>query len=868
MRNPFGFNRWVVVLIVLLAVGLGAEGCKKKHRSKKPGGPAPGTPLIIQVLPADGLTSGGDLILVYTQDFTDDFMTDLPQVMFDGTLTGTPTPLNSTTLTVRSPPYTGGQTPPVAVDVTVVSNGGLESATLLNGFTYTSTPAGVCSIISVNPASGDAIGGDTVTINGTNFDVAPNPPPTVDFGLGNTAPSVTVVSATQLTVVTPAGPPTGGTVNVIVTNQASVCVLPNGYLYIDMTPQPCTVTSVAPTQGTTLGGDLVFINGSNFDVPPAPAPTVEFGTNVVPNSDVTVLNSTQIRISATPPGLAAGMVDVAVTTLVGRCSQANAFTYVDPPPPPMCTATSVSPGTGPEFGGNVVSIFGTGFVAGSTVDFGGTPSPLVTYVTDMELTAELPAGVGTVGITVGIGGAITCTLPGAYAYIGCGGQPCQVQRVNPNSGKSGDIVDVEGGRLEVGAFVFFGTAQATVVDAYVNVPNFITVMVPVSTGQTVDVDVWNPSGACCSRGGAFSYTGCFITSISRLVGPPSGGQPVFIDGGGFVANPPPDVWFGTELAIPQAASSTQILVLTPPGNGQAQVPVRVDNAGGDSCSYCCYNFGECTFTSIVPDNGGTNGGTTVTITGSGFDPNSMGILVGGHPVYPPFDIQHTPTQIVFRIPPSPTGGTKDIEIINETIPSRCTYPAAYTYNLPGGGPCSITSVSPDNGYLGGGTRVTITGTDFDAGTGVMFFTVGALNVNVINSTTLECDTPPYGGGAGAPVTVDVWVMPTGQDPCLLSGGFTYTAPSCPGGCSVSTVSPTNGAQAGGNIIRVTGTGFCDFGPVVIIGGQSSPQVTYISATQLDVEVPPSVSGPGQADIIYADASGCFIFPAYCCYTYN
>ncbi len=65
---------------------------------------------------------------------------------------------------------------------------------------------------------------------------------------------------------------------------------------------------------------------------------------------------------------------------------------------------------------------------------------------------------------------------------------------------------------------------------------------------------------------------------------------------------------------------------------------------------------------------------------------------------------------------------------------------------------TVTSVSPNNGPVAGGTAVTITGTNFAAGATVTFGSAAATNVVVVNSTTITATTPA--GSAGA-VTVTV-----------------------------------------------------------------------------------------------------------------
>ncbi|MGB6689133.1 MAG: DUF4038 domain-containing protein, partial [Terracidiphilus sp.] len=74
-----------------------------------------------------------------------------------------------------------------------------------------------------------------------------------------------------------------------------------------------------------------------------------------------------------------------------------------------------------------------------------------------------------------------------------------------------------------------------------------------------------------------------------------------------------------------------------------------------------------------------------------------------------------------------------------------------------------------SGSTGGGTAVTITGTNFAAGAAVTFGATAATNVVVVNSTTITATTPA--GGAGA---VAVTVTVNGQSGSLANG-FTYGA---------------------------------------------------------------------------------------------
>lgn len=102
-------------------------------------------------------------------------------------------------------------------------------------------------------------------------------------------------------------------------------------------------------------------------------------------SDITataVSSPLSINITCTPPTPAAVIATIPI---------------VAPP-----TVTSVSPTSGPTAGGNTVTVSGTGFAAGDTVDFGSNPGTNVSVSSDgTSLTVTAPAGTaGTTDVTV------------------------------------------------------------------------------------------------------------------------------------------------------------------------------------------------------------------------------------------------------------------------------------------------------------------------------------------------------------------------------------------------------------------------------------------------------------------------------------
>lgn len=259
------------------------------------------------------------------------------------------------------------------------------------------------TITSLNPTSGSNLGGTSVTITGTNFQVGA----TVSFG-GTAATSATTTSST--TIVTTAPAHALGSVPVTVTNPDNQTVTrANAFTYV--VPPP-TITSVTPSSGPTSGGTAVTITGTNFQS----GATVTFGASAATN--VVVVSATQIT-AKTPLGPAneqVGMpVNVSVTNPDGtNATKSGAFTYTVPP----LAVTSVSPSTGSPSGGTQITISGAGFTTAlaSSVTIGGVAATNVQVIDAVTMRATTPAhaeGSANVVVTVG---ATSATLTNGFTY--------------------------------------------------------------------------------------------------------------------------------------------------------------------------------------------------------------------------------------------------------------------------------------------------------------------------------------------------------------------------------------------------------------------------------------------------------------------
>jgi hypothetical protein len=359
-------------------------------------------------------------------------------------------------------------------------------------FTYTNGPI----VSSVTPTVGPVAGGATVTISGSEFTSVPLP--TVKFN-GVPATSVTVVSSTTITAVSPAGT-AAGTVDVTVTTPGGTSPISaeDHYTY-DAQP---AVTAISPDVGPLAGGATVTISGTGF----TSGSTVAFGAE--PGTSVTVGSGTSIT-AVVPADPTAGTVDVTVSTPGGTSatSAADQYTYDAVP-----TVASVSPSAGVLAGGTTVTISGSGFTGNSTVAFGGSAAASVTADSGTTITAVSPAdaSAGTVDVTVTTPGGTSATgAADEFTYLSPSSAPESlptVTSISPDVGPTtGDtLVTIDGSNLSSVTSVSIGSTAAS--GFMIESPTEITFVTPPGPAGSATVAVTTPAGRSEPGSGAvFTY---------------------------------------------------------------------------------------------------------------------------------------------------------------------------------------------------------------------------------------------------------------------------------------------------------------------------------------------------------------------------
>src|SRR5690606_13171099 len=160
-------------------------------------------------------------------------------------------------------------------------------------------------------------------------------------------------------------------------------------------------------------------------------------------------------------------------------------------------------------------------------------------------------------------------------------------------------------------------------------------------------------------------------------------------------------------------SDTSITAPAPAGMGVVDVVVLGTVAcGGDATAPGGFTYVEAgapAITAITPDEGPEDGGTPVTITGTGFT-GATGVTFGGVPAT---DVVVVDDSTVTATTPPHAPGLVGVVVV---MPGADSGPVDFTYTPL----ISIGDVEPGFGPEAGGTVVEITGTCFTGATGVLF----------------------------------------------------------------------------------------------------------------------------------------------------
>lgn len=275
-----------------------------------------------------------------------------------------------------------------------------------------------------------------------------------------------------------------------------------------------------------------------------------------------------------------------------------------------------------------------------------------------------------------------------------------------------------------------------------------------------------------------------ITGISPNTGVPEGGTTVTIQGTGFstTANATMISFGGTVISSPgpglpavSCQSVTQCTVASPGGTGTVDVVATVAGQSSPASAADQFIYQPVTVTRIAPNSGPIAGGTSVAITGTGFPASPATPPTVNFGVIAATSVScSSPTSCTAMSPITMVTGSVDVTVTVQagSTPQTSNTSGAdqFTYVAPATLP-SVTGVSPKQGFLSGGTSVTITGTNLAGATSVSF------GPNLVASPVCTADgTSCTVLSTGSTATGSVHVQVTANGQTSLTGpgdAFTY-----------------------------------------------------------------------------------------------
>jgi hypothetical protein len=193
---------------------------------------------------------------------------------------------------------------------------------------------------------------------------------------------------------------------------------------------------------------------------------------------------------------------------------------------------------------------------------------------------------------------------------------------------------------------------------------------------------------------------------------------------------------------------------------------RIDAAVG-ACIFPISGNPAPTVGGVVPAAGSSNGGTAVTITGTGFQSAASVAFSDLRVGVAATSVVVVNANTITAVTPAHAAGLADVAVMNPNQQTG-TLRSGYTY-LPAP---TVSSISPNGGTPAGGTAVTITGTNFVSPATVTIGGASATGVAVTSATTISATTPAHAAGI-----VDVVVQTNTMTATLANGYFYFTPPA-------------------------------------------------------------------------------------------
>ena len=250
-----------------------------------------------------------------------------------------------------------------------------------------------------------------------------------------------------------------------------------------------------------------------------------------------------------------------------------------------------------------------------------------------------------------------------------------------------------------------------------------------------------------------------------------------------------------------------------------------------------YEYPAPIINTITPQSGLITGGESVKIQGQYFRATPKVYFGAAEAAIEQFV---DATTILVKAPPASTAGAVDVKVINPDQKQAIkTNGYTYEYSAP-----TVTSISPNSGFVTGGNTVTIQGTMFFRETKIFFGAKEAGMAYYFGPTKVNVTVP----SAEAPGAVDVKIVnPDGKE-VVSPGAYTYIKLPAP---TITKITPNSGLVTGGDIVVIEGTNFSSTTKVKF-GDTELPLNKFYSSTKIQV-VSPAAQSAGAVDVTVVNA---------------
>lgn len=345
-----------------------------------------------------------------------------------------------------------------------------------------------------------------------------------------------------------------------------------------------------------------------------------------------------------------------------------------------------------------------------------------------------------------------------------------------------------------------------------------------------------------------------VRAVFPTHGPAAGGNTALVSGSGFVDGfasrggaAVSKLTSVTVAGVPAQAvdvvDDNRMQVTLPPGPG-GPADLAVTNPNGTGRCAGCYRYqAALAVLAIEPARGPSEGGTPVTVRGSGFA-SGMLLLLGGSAL---INLVVVDAQTATGLTPPGSEGGRDVLALTRDSAGELRRGFVYQDTL------ALEAVVPESGPLDGGTRLTLSGRGFSAQAQA---TIDGAPVETlwVDARHLAVTAPAHALGAVEVAAADPQGLPAldgGAPVVTLPRGYVYAVSggTQPGPLSLGSIFPRHGPIAGGACpqacLTLIGSGLALADLIVSIAGVDVPAAALHPASDNKLLVDlPAGSAPG------------------------